>query len=127
MHAPHLHLVDALAIVAFNGLKFTAKAVREWLVAVGARMAFIAPGSPGENGYCESFDARLPDELLNGEIFYWLTEATVAIESWRRHDNAVRPHSSPGYRPPAPKVVQWPPTGPASPATPALAQRAVVH
>ncbi len=112
-----------------NGPEFIAKAVREWILAVGAKTAFIEPGSPWENGYCESFNARLRDELLNGEIFYSLAEAKVVIESWRRHYNTARPHSSLGYRPPAPKVVQWPasPSGPASPATPALAPRPVMH
>ncbi|KKN70010.1 hypothetical protein LCGC14_0435550, partial [marine sediment metagenome] len=91
-----------------NGPEFIARAVREWIVAVGAKTAFIEPGSPWENGYCESFNARLRDELLNGEIFYSLAEAKVVIESWRRHYNTARPHSSLGYRPPAPQVVQWP-------------------
>jgi transposase InsO family protein len=106
-----------------------AKAVRDWLAAVGARTAYIEPGSPWENGYCESFNARLRDELLNGEIFYSLAEAKTVIESWRRHYNTKRPHSSPGYRPPAPKAVQWPasPSGAASPATPAVAPRPVMH
>ena len=112
-----------------NGPEFIAKAVREWVVAVGARTAFIEPGSPWENGYCESFNARLRDELLNGEIFYSLAEAKVVIESWRRHYNTARPHSSLGYRSPAPQVLQWPasPPGPASPATPALAQRPLMN
>jgi putative transposase len=112
-----------------NGPEFIARAVREWIVAVGAKTAFIEPGSPWENGYCESFNARLRDELLNGEIFYSLAEAKVVIESWRRHYNTARPHSSLGYRPPAPQVLQWPssPPGPASPATPALAQRPLMN
>ena len=87
-----------------NGPEFVAKAVREWINAVGAKTAYIAPGSPWENGYIESFNARLRDELLNGEIFYSLKEAQIVIESWRRHYNAVRPHESLGYRPPAPEV-----------------------
>jgi putative transposase len=89
----------------------------------GARTAFIEPGSPWENGYCESFNSKLRDELLNGEIFYSLTEARTVIEAWRRHYNTRRPHSSLGYRPPAPQAVQWPapPTGSAAPATPAVA------
>ena len=91
-----------------NGPEFIAKALREWIVAVGAKTAFIEPGSPWENGYCESFNSRLRDELLNGEIFYSLAEAKVVIESWRCHYNTERPHSSLGYRPPAPQVVQWP-------------------
>jgi putative transposase len=87
-----------------NGPEFVAKALREWIGAVGAKTAYIAPGSPWENGYVESFNARLRDELLNGEIFYSLREAQIVIESWRRHYNAVRPHQSLGYRPPAPEV-----------------------
>jgi hypothetical protein len=95
----------------------------------GARTAFIEPGSPWENGYCESFNSKLRDELLNGEIFYSLTEARTVIEAWRRHYNTRRPHSSLGYRPPAPQAVQWPapPTGSAAPATPAVAPRHVMN
>ena len=86
------------------GPEFVATAVREWITAVGAKTASIAPGSPWENGFIESFNARLRDELLDGEIFSSLREAAVVIESWRRHYNAVRPHASLGYRPPAPEV-----------------------
>jgi transposase InsO family protein len=75
-----------------NGPEFVAKAVREWIAAVGAKTAYIEPGSPWENGYVESFNARLRDELLDGEIFYTLREAQIVIESWRRHFNAIRPH-----------------------------------
>ena len=78
-----------------NGPEFVAKAVQEWIAAVGAKTAYIAPGSPWENGYIESFNARLRDELLDGEIFYSLKEAQIVIESWRRHYNAVRPHEFP--------------------------------
>ena len=74
-----------------NGPEFVAKAVQEWIAAVGAKTAYIAPGSPWENGYIESFNARLRDELLNGEMFYSLKEAQIVIESWRRHYNTVRP------------------------------------
>jgi putative transposase len=87
-----------------NGPEFVAKAVQEWITAVGAQTAYIERGSPWENGYVESFNARLRDELLNGEIFYTLREAKIIIESWRRHYNAVRPHASLGYKPPAPEV-----------------------
>ena len=106
-----------------NGPEFIAKAVREWIGAVGAKTAYIEPGSPWENGYGESFNAKLRDELLNGEVFYSLPEAKVIIESWRRPYNTVRPHSSLDYRPPAPEVVLGPAAqpGPASPATPAVA------
>ena len=73
-------------------------------------MAYIEPGSPWENGYCESFNGKLRDELLNGEIFYTLKEAKIVIEGLRRHYNTVRPHSSLGYRPPAPEALVWPAT-----------------
>jgi putative transposase len=88
-----------------NGPEFVAKTVQDWIAAVGAKTAYIAPGSPWENGYVESFNARLRDELLNGEIFYSLREAQVVIESWRRHYNTIRPHASLGFRPPAPEVI----------------------
>ncbi len=87
-----------------NGAEFIAKAVQEWITAVGAKTAYIAPGSPWENGFIESFNARLRDELLDGEIFYSLKEAKIVIESWRRHYNTLRPHGSLGYKPPAPEV-----------------------
>ncbi|MEO0637984.1 MAG: IS3 family transposase [Pseudomonadota bacterium] len=88
-----------------NGPEFVARAVRDWIAAVGARTAYIEPGSPWENGYVESFNARFRDELLNGEIFYSLQEAQIIIEKWRRHYNTVRPHSALGYRPPAPETI----------------------
>ena len=87
-----------------NGPEFVARAVQEWIAALGAKTAYIQPGSPWENGYVESFNARLRDELLDGEIFYTLCEAKIVIESWRRHYNAIRPHASLGYRAPAPEV-----------------------
>jgi transposase InsO family protein len=87
-----------------NGPEFVAKAVQAWIGSVGAKTAYIAPGSPWENGFIESFNARLRDELLDGEIFYSLAEAKIVIESWRRHYNTVRPHGSLGYKPPAPEV-----------------------
>ena len=77
-----------------NGPEFIAKAVQEWISAVGAKTAYIAPGSPWENGYVESFNARFRDELLNGEIFYTLREAQIVIESWRRHYNPASQHPS---------------------------------
>jgi transposase InsO family protein len=89
-----------------NGPEFTAKAVRRWLQRIGVKTAFIEPGSPWENGYNESFNGKLRDEVLNREIFYNLKEAKVLIENWRKEYNTVRPHSSLGYRPPAPEVVQ---------------------
>jgi putative transposase len=93
-----------------NGPEFVATALREWIAAVGAKTAYIEPGSPWENGYIESFNGKLRDELLNGEIFYSLNEARIVIEAWRHHYNTVRPHSSLGYRPPAPEVIAWPTT-----------------
>jgi len=87
-----------------NGPEFTANAVRDWLEKVGVQTLFIEPGSPWENGYCESFNGKLRDELLNGEIFFTLQEAKVLIERWRVHYNTVRPHNSLGYRPPAPEA-----------------------
>ena len=88
-----------------NGSEFTARAVRNWLGRIGVRTLYIEPGSPWENGYNESFNGKLRDELLNGEIFYTLAEARTLIERWRRHYNTVRPHSSLGYRPPAPQTI----------------------
>ena len=87
-----------------NGPEFIAQALRDWTAAVGAKTAYIEPGSPWENGYCESFNARFRDELLNGEIFYSLREAKIIIEEWRKHYNTKRPHSALGYRPPAPET-----------------------
>ena len=88
-----------------NGPEFIAQKVRDWIAAVGAKTAYIEPGSPWENGYCESFNARFRDELLNGELFYTLREAQILIEQWRIHYNTVRPRSALGHRPPAPKSV----------------------
>jgi putative transposase len=112
-----------------NGPEFVAKAVREWITAVGAKTAFIEPGSPWENGYCESFNSKLRDELLNGELFYSLAEARIIIEGWRQHYNTRRPHSSLGYRPPVPNAVLWPaaPTQPASPATSNVVDKPTMH
>ena len=97
-----------------NGPEFTATVVREWLERVGVKTLYIEPGSPWENGYIESFNGKLRDELLNGETFDTVLEAQVLVETWRRHYNAVRPHSSLGYRPPAPEAVQPWPSGSAS-------------
>ena len=91
-----------------NGPEFTAKRVREWIEKVGTKTLFIEPGSPWENGYNESFNGKLRDELLNGELFYTLKEAEVLIEEWRRTYNQIRPHSSLGYRPPAPETTMLP-------------------
>ena len=104
-----------------NGPEFTARAVRDWLGRVGVTTLYIEPGSPWENGYIESFNGKLSDELLDCEIFDTLLEAKVLIERWRVRYNTVRPHSSLGYRPPAPEaIVPWTPAlgalllGPAS-------------
>jgi putative transposase len=112
-----------------NGPEFAGKAVQGWITAVGAKTVYIAPGSPWENGFIESFNSKLRDELLNGEIFYTLQEAKIIIEAWRRHYNTIRPHSSLGYVPPAPEVVLRPAAlpRPAPPATPAVALRPVMH
>lgn len=91
-----------------NGAEMTAKVVRSWLANVGAKTLYIEPGSPWENGYCESFNGKLRDELLNGEIFYSLKEAKIVIEQWRKHYNTIRPHSSLRYRPPAPPTLAPP-------------------
>jgi len=88
-----------------NGPEFTATAVRDWLGRIGVTTLFIEPGSPWENGYNESFNGKLRDEVLNREIFYTLQEAQVVIEQWRQEYNTFRPHSSLGYRPPAPEAV----------------------
>ena len=88
-----------------NGSEFTAKAVRSWLQRLGIKTLYIEPGSPWENGYIESFNGKLRDELLNGEIFDTLFEAKVLVERWRREYNHIRPHSSLGYKPPAPEAV----------------------
>lgn len=89
-----------------NGSEFTAEAVRTWLTRVGVKTLYIEPGSPWENGYVESFNGKLRDELLNGEIFYTLLEAKVLVERWRCEYNTVRPHSALGYRPPAPEAIE---------------------
>ena len=88
-----------------NGSEFTAKRVRNWLSRLAVKPLFIEPGSPWENGYIESFNGKMRDELLNGEIFYSLKEAQVIIEMWRHHYNTIRPHSSLGYRPPVPETL----------------------
>jgi putative transposase len=88
-----------------NGPEFTARVVRRWLNRLGVRTLFIEPGSPWENGYIESFNGKLRDELLNREIFTTLEEARVLIEQWRREYNQIRPHSALGYRPPAPEAI----------------------
>ena len=87
-----------------NGGEFTARAIRKWLGRMDVKTLFIEPGSPWENGYIESFNGKLRDELLNREIFTTLTEAKVLIAEWRKEYNQVRPHSSIGYRPPAPEA-----------------------
>jgi len=98
-HGPPAH------IRSDNGAEFTATAVREWLARIGVTTLYIEPGSPWENGYNESFNGKLRDELLNGEIFYSMMEARILIERWRQHYNTIRPHSSLGYLPPAPEAI----------------------
>jgi len=88
-----------------NGPEFTAKAIREWIGKVGAKTLYIQPGSPWENGYVESFNGKLRDELLNGEVFNTLREAQILIERYRQTYNRIRPHRSVGYVPPAPEAL----------------------
>ena len=104
-----------------NGSEFTAGRVREWLGDLRVKTLFIEPGSPWENGYIESFNGKLRDELLNVELFDTLKEAQVLVEMWRKHYNAVRPHSSLNYRPPAPETIQPCPPGSATPRLPGMA------
>lgn len=92
-----------------NGPEFTAQRVRDWLSRLRVGPLFIEKGSPWENGYIESFNGKLRDELLNGEIFTSLTEAQVLMEEWRCHYNPQRPHSSLDYRSPAPEALLVPP------------------
>jgi transposase InsO family protein len=87
-----------------NGPEFTARAIRQWLRDLGVKTLYIEPGSPWENGYIESFNGKLRDELLNVEIFTTLFEAQVLIENWRKDYNQIRAHSALGYRPPAPEA-----------------------
>jgi putative transposase len=93
-----------------NGAEFTAKRVRSWLSNLQIKPLFIEPGSPWENGYIESFNGKMRDELLNGEIFYTLKEAQILIEMWRKEYNTIRPHSALGYRPPVPETIMVPTT-----------------
>jgi transposase InsO family protein len=88
-----------------NGPEFTAKAIRKWLTDIDVKTLYIEPGSLWENGYIESFNGKLRDELLNGEIFMTLFEAKVLTENWRREYNHIRPHSALGYRPPVPEAI----------------------
>ena len=104
-HGPPAH------IRSDNGAEFTAHAVRDWLGRIGVKTLYIEPGSPWENGYNESFNGKLRDELLNGEIFYTLREAEILIGCWRQHYNTLRPHSSLGYKPPAPETILPRPAG----------------
>ena len=99
-HGPPTH------IRSDNGAEFTAKDVRDWLRKLGVKTLFIQPGSPWENGYNESFNGTLGEEVLKREIFFTLREAKILIEQWRREYNTIRPHSSLGYRPPAPEAVR---------------------
>lgn len=87
-----------------NGPEFIAIALRDWFKRVGVGTLYIEPGSPWENGCNESFNGKLRDELLNGEVFYSLKEAQILIENWRNHYNTIRPHSALGYKPPVPET-----------------------
>jgi transposase InsO family protein len=89
-----------------NGPEFIARKLRQWLTVLQVAPLYIEPGSPWENGYCESFNGKMRDQLLNGELFYTLKEAQIIIERWRIHYNTVRPHSSLGGQPPAPETIQ---------------------
>ena len=93
-----------------NGAEFTAKRVRNWLSRLQIKPLFIEPGSPWENGFIESFNGKMRDELLNGEIFYSLKEARILIEMWRKEYNTIRPHSALDYRPPVPEATMVPST-----------------
>ena len=117
-----LEVIDTLADVMLqrgipehirsdNGPEFIARELQRWLAKVGTRTLYIERGSPWENGYCESFNGKLRDELLNGEIFYSLKEAQILIERWRVAYNTERPHSALGYRPPAPVAAFRPAAG----------------
>ena len=108
-----------------NGPEFIATTVKAWITTLGARPAYIEPGSPWENGYVESFNGKFRDELLACEAFNTLAEARVLIEQWRKHYNTVRPHSSLGYRPPAPEVILSKMPGLALPPNPAGSAPAV--
>ena len=110
------HVIDELAdlfidrgipeyIRSDNGSEFTADDIRNWLGRLGVKTLFIEPGSPWENGYIESFNGKLRDELLNREVFDTVIEAKVIIERWRKEYNEKRPHSSLGYLPPAPVAI----------------------
>ena len=97
-----VHLMRAAGFICFdNGPEFVAEAVRDRISAVGAKTPYIEPGSPRETAIAKSFNARLRDELLNGEIFDSLKEAQIVVEEWRKRCNTVRPHSALRYKPPA--------------------------
>jgi transposase InsO family protein len=104
-----------------NGSELTAKALREWLHRLGVGTLYIEPGSPWENGYCESFIGKFRDELLDREIFDTMMEAEVLVERWRRHYNRLRLHSALGYRPPAPEAIEPLPAGSGPLRQPAMA------
>jgi putative transposase len=114
-----------------NGPEFVAKTVQYWIAAVGAKTAYIEPGRPWENGYIESFNTRLSDELLNGDIFYTLAESRIVIESWRCFYNILWPHGSLAYRPPASEVFiplsAWEAALPQPASPPALSSTPPMH
>ena len=88
-----------------NDPEYIAEAVKGWVKAVGAKTAYIEPRSPWENGYCETFNGRIRDEMLKGKIFYSLREAQIIVERWRNHYNTKRPHNALVYHPPAPEAI----------------------
>jgi transposase InsO family protein len=88
-----------------NGPEFTARVVRKWLAGLGVKTLFIEPGSPWENGYIESFNGKMRDEVLDREIFTTMEEAKVLINQWRREYNQIRPHSAKNYQPPTPEAI----------------------
>ncbi len=112
-----------------NGPEFIARAVRKWIATVGAKTAFIEPGGSWQNGYCESFNSKLRDALLNGQIFHSFAEANAIIEAWRRYYNTERAHSLLGYKPPAPEAIVWPArTRRSAPASAIqMAQKPIMH
>lgn len=97
-----------------NGSEFIARCLQGWLAEHGTKPLFIEPGSPWQNGYCESFNGKLRDECLNMELFDTLKEAQVVIEDWRDKYNAFRPHSALGYQTPDQFAACWNSTNPSN-------------
>jgi transposase InsO family protein len=110
-----------------NGPEFVAKAVREWIVAVGAQTAYMEPGALWENGYCETFNVQLRGEPLDGDIFCSLKKASTVSEAWRRHYDTVRPHSALAHRPPAPETMPHSPSPASLPGAAAASPNLAPH